>query len=273
MNIEPAASPTVSLEKDTPALASGYADANGPQLRHGRVLLEQLALRPGEQVLDVGAGTGELARDAAARVAPQGSVLALEPLVERLALARQRAAGLPGLRFALGGSADLRSQPAEQLDVVYLNSVLHWVADQPQLLADCLRLLKPGGRLGFSVGRADRPHQQVGILQPLLENQPGSGLLAPPHRMHEQQIRQLFSNLGVVDVQIAHYTFVDHFSDLDHLLAWNTSSFFGHFRDTLSQPEHVELRQEAARRLEPLRDAAGIRLERYLLLAIARKPH
>jgi len=263
----------VGFDNDSDALARGYARSNGPQLRHGRLLLERLALQAGESVLDIGTGTGELAREAAALVGPAGAVLALEPLPERVALAQQSCGDVPGLRFERGGSAELHRYPAAQFDVVFLNSVLHWVADQRQLLADVRRLLKPGGRIGFSAARSDRLHQQVAILEPLLSDRPGSGLLVPPHVVTEPQVRQWFADLDLVEGQLELVTFVDHFSDLDHLLLWNASSFFGNFNDELARPENAGLRAEAERRLEPFREVEGIRLERYLLLATARKPH
>ena len=55
-------------------------------------------LREGERVLDVACGTGVLARAAAKRVAPGGSVTGLDSSDGMLAVAARRAPGSPGER-------------------------------------------------------------------------------------------------------------------------------------------------------------------------------
>ncbi|HLM53536.1 MAG TPA: class I SAM-dependent methyltransferase, partial [Pseudoxanthomonas sp.] len=63
----------------------------------GSVLLEELALRPGMDVADVGAGTGYHARRIAPLVGPQGKVYAVDVQPQMVAMLR-RAAAQPGLQ-------------------------------------------------------------------------------------------------------------------------------------------------------------------------------
>jgi SAM-dependent methyltransferase len=263
----------VTFTKDTADLAQAYARSSGPQFGHGRLLLDSLGLRDGESVLDLGAGTGELARLAAEQVGPQGSVLALEPLIERVNLAQNQSAGQANLRFELGGSDDLGRLATSSMDVVVLNSVFHWIGDQPRLLTDLARLLKPGGRLGISTGIADRPHQQALLLAPLLAASGGGpeGLLSPPHRADASRLLNQLSAAGFGDIRLNVKTFVDHFADLAALLEWNSSSFFGNFLADVTPQRTPELWSQAERTLEAYRTSQGIRLERYLYLVTAVK--
>ena len=264
---------TVTFSKDTPVLAEAYARSSGPQFGHGQLLLDSLDLRSGESVLDLGAGTGELARLAAGRVGQNGSVLALEPLIERVNLAQAQTPGQSNLRFELGGSDDLGRLAANSVDVVVLNSVFHWIADQPRLLADLARLLKPGGRLGISTGIADRPHQQAVLLAPLLAASSGApeGLLSPPHRADGENLQRQLTSAGFKAIHLNEHTFVDHFADLAALLEWNSSSFFGNFLADVSPRQTPELWAQAERTLEAHRTGEGIQLARYLYLVTAIK--
>jgi SAM-dependent methyltransferase len=54
-------------------------------------VVSRAALRPGEHVLDLGAGTGTVAAKAAVAVGATGSVLAIDPSAAMVALARRRA--------------------------------------------------------------------------------------------------------------------------------------------------------------------------------------
>src|ERR1700678_2197162 len=70
------------------------------QLQSGKSLVERLAIAPGEHVLDVGCGTGLPALHIAGLVGAAGSVLGIDPLPLRIALAQARAR--PGLEFRVG---------------------------------------------------------------------------------------------------------------------------------------------------------------------------
>src|SRR5215510_14893072 len=164
---------TVSLTVDTQELARHYEQVSAAhQVKAGQLLIEELAVAPGEKVLDVGSGTGLLAEYVAGLVGPTGSVVGIDPLPLRIALAQQK--GRSNLSFKVGTAYDLREFPEASFDVVYLNAVLHWLPDKLGPLREIYRVLKKGGRLGISTGSKDHPNQLQALKAFVLSREPYS---------------------------------------------------------------------------------------------------
>jgi arsenite methyltransferase len=111
-------------------------------------VVRTLALRPGEHVVDIGAGPGFLAVEMAAGLGPDGRVHAVEPSESMRALASKRthpAAAAPVEISA--GSAETLPLPDASLDVAVSTQVLEYVADVSSALAEIYRVLRPGGRV------------------------------------------------------------------------------------------------------------------------------
>jgi arsenite methyltransferase len=113
-----------------------------------RIVRQVLDLRPGERVIDVGAGPGLLVAEMAAEVGAGGLVCGIDVSEPMLALARGRAT-VPGaapieLRHA---DANRLPCPAASFDVAVSTQVLEYVGDVPGALAEIHRVLRPGGRV------------------------------------------------------------------------------------------------------------------------------
>jgi SAM-dependent methyltransferase len=99
-------------------------------------VLDLLAPRAGERILDLGCGDGALT----AQLAALGvSVVGIDSSPEMLTAARGRGVHVEEI--------DARELPfSREFDAVFSNAVLHWIPDLTPVLAGVRRALKPGGR-------------------------------------------------------------------------------------------------------------------------------
>jgi SAM-dependent methyltransferase len=108
-------------------------------------------LNPGEIVLDLGSGGGIDVLLSAKRVGPTGKAYGLDMTDEMLALANEnkRKAGVANVEF-LKGEIEHIPLPDNSVDVIISNCVINLSADKDRVLAEALRVLKPGGRFAVS---------------------------------------------------------------------------------------------------------------------------
>jgi SAM-dependent methyltransferase len=109
-------------------------------------LFDRYRLPEAPRVLDAGCGTGEIASRLAVRW-PRGEVLGVDVLESSLRLARQRHAGLaPRLRFEQRSVYDL-GLPDASFDLTVCRHVIQSIPHPEQVLAELVRVTRPGGRL------------------------------------------------------------------------------------------------------------------------------
>ncbi len=100
----------------------------------------------GDTVVDVGSGTGYLARLLAAAVTPGGVVIGIDPFQEAVDRARHQA--VPGCRFEVGSALHLPVADNEA-DLVISSLLIHHVEpdERHAVLLEMARVLRPGGTL------------------------------------------------------------------------------------------------------------------------------
>ncbi len=109
---------------------------------------DRAELSPGDSVLDVCCGTGDLALELAGRVSPAGRVVGCDFSEPMLDLAREKAAerGAESVRFEWADALQL-PYDSGRFDAVTVGFGVRNFADRDRGLREMARVLRPGGRL------------------------------------------------------------------------------------------------------------------------------
>ncbi len=173
------------------------------------------SLRPGEVVLDLGAGGGFDVFIAARKVGPAGRAIGVDMTPDMLDKARRNAAsftatsGLDNVEFRLGEIEHLPVADAS-VDVVISNCVINLSPNKPQVWREIARVLKPGGRVAVS---------DLALLRPLPEAlrasvQALTGCIAGAALVDD--IRSMVEAVGLVNA-----VFETDCSYVDQMAAWD----------------------------------------------------
>lgn len=144
--------PTVSYRHYSGTAAENYQRYFVPAIAEpvSVPLLAAAALRPGERVLDVGCGTGVIARRAAEQVGPAGAVTAIDLSPEMIEVAQATPApATPSIEWRAGDAASLPF-PDGAYDAVLCQMALMFMENRIAAVTEMRRVLKPGGRVVVS---------------------------------------------------------------------------------------------------------------------------
>lgn len=124
--------------------AAAYDDHHSFVMAFGEDLIDTLAPRKGERILDLGCGTGYLTNRIGEIGASVVGIDAARPMIE------SARATYPTHAFV---HADARALPFDgAFDAVFSNAVLHWIRAQDAALQSIAGSLRPGGRLVAEMG-------------------------------------------------------------------------------------------------------------------------
>jgi ubiquinone/menaquinone biosynthesis C-methylase UbiE len=176
-------------------------------------VLERAAIRSGDIVVDVGAGTGLLTFGALPMVG-DGWVVAVEPSVDCLEELRRlaREASASGIQYLLG-DAETLPLPDASVDVVMTQSLLIYLADTSGAAAEFHRVLHSGGRVSVYEPVARRGDYIAGVVDwsPLgddlarrvREEAEAAAATSVLMRFDEERFAQELAEAGFVNVDVA----------------------------------------------------------------------
>jgi len=127
--------------------AATYHRVSAPQVEFARPVLDRLALRGDETVLDAGCGSGRVTAMLLERL-PRGRVIAVDQSASMVEHAREAL----DERATVICSDLVELRLHERADAVFSNAVFHWISDHDALFARLRDALRDGGRLVAQCG-------------------------------------------------------------------------------------------------------------------------
>lgn len=236
-------------------------------------LVEVVAPTRGDRVLDVGCGTGIVARTAARRMG-EGRVVGLDLNEGMLETAGRASADLrPAIDWKLGDATDLPF-PDASFDVVLCQQAIQFFTDPVAALAEMRRVLVTGGRAGVSVLRSIE-HSPIYVpLAEALERHagPAAGTMmrSPFAAWDADELRRMARTAGFGEVRIRLEVSTVRYPSTEELVRREAAS------SPLAEPiaaMSAEARETMIRELDvalrPYTDDEGILspMEMYLLTA------
>lgn len=205
----------------TPEAAAGYEEFFLPAIfdQWPPVLMSAAAVSKGDDVLDVGCGTGVLTRELTRHVEDNGSATGFDLSESMLGVARARC---PEATFRQGNVIDLPFDD-QSFDVVISAFMLMFVPDPEKALSEMRRVLKTGGRLVVSVWQSlENNIVYRELVESTLEiaGADSADSMAWPFSMGEPgRLESVFRAAGIAEVAISEHDGMANFPSVEEFVA------------------------------------------------------
>lgn len=238
--------------------SDGYKRHAGFVPELGMPVVDLLAPRPGERILDLGCGEGTLTE----RLAGFGcDVVGVDASPEFVATAKAR-----GLDARVADAHDLHF--ANEFDAVFSNAALHWMTRPDAVIAGVARALKPGGRFVAEFGGAGNVGRIVAALIKALGRRGVDGKAANPWYFPTPE--EYRGKLEAAGFTVTSIDLIPRPTPLPTDMAGWLGTFAQSFLNRVPEAERPALLAEVMEDLAPaLRDAAGQWTADYVRLRFA----
>jgi ubiquinone/menaquinone biosynthesis C-methylase UbiE len=183
-------------------------------------LIQAADPRPGERVLDVGCGTGIVARQVAARFGSGASVTGLDLSTNMLAVARAAAEREGSTIEWREGNAEQLPFPDSSFDLVLCQFALMFVGNKDAALTEMRRVVSENGRILVSVWQSLDRHPFYEALHEVIKRRLGMSALQDIFALgRADDLRALAMRAGFREVEIEPFSLTAHFPNPDAFIA------------------------------------------------------
>lgn len=212
-------------------------------------VIKAAGVQAGQRVLDVACGTGVVARAAAKRVGPAGSVVGLDVNEGMLAVARRLETAVTWRQ----GTAESLPFDDASFDTVVSQFGLMFFADKPAALREMVRVLRPGGKLAVAVWDTleNTPGyaRMTGLLRRLFGEEAANGLRAPYILGEKETLGSLFHTAGIDSATITTHAGQARFPSIH---AWVFTDVKGWtLADMIDEAQFKTLVEAAEKEMQP----------------------
>ncbi len=212
------------------------------QYEYGLKLIELLAPRVSDKVLDIGSGTGNLTYNLANRVGSSGEVLAIDPDTQRMAVAKvNQPVKITNINWYNDTVLSYPKHLSNKFNLAFSNYVFHWIQKQDMSLNKVYEALMPGGKFAISVV-CGHPELIEDLM--MATGFAGERLRNRFFYRSKDSWLDLFKSVGFAIKQIVpvdHY----HFNNLNDMLIWWQATTHGGFSmEQLSTKSLAELKKK-----------------------------
>jgi ubiquinone/menaquinone biosynthesis C-methylase UbiE len=264
---------------DYDAASTDYDDFFGKVMgEHAAGALAEVPLRPGDAVVELACGTGQLTVEIARRLAGSGSIRAVDASAGMLTVAQEKLTGCADLEltFEHGDMFDfLAAQPSASADAIVCGWAICY-GRPVRLLEEAARVLRPGGRIVVIETRADALVEMKRVLEHIFAADPAllTGLIRVSLPKNAGTLGRWFGKAGLIPTVLRDGEQVLPCATADEAVEYvERSGAAAGFRDAVEQSRADEVRQRLRAGLNRHAvEHGGLRLRHTFVVGVGHRP-
>jgi len=188
--------------------ATLYDGSHGFVSKYGQRILSYLNPKPGETILDLGCGTGDLTKEIFLTGA---NVTGVDSSAEMIQAAKSK---FPEIEFHQMDARDL--QLDTHFDAVFSNAVLHWIPEKEMVIKSMHSVLKQNGRIVLEFGGKGNIQKMLDALRDTFKKR-GYHANAKINFWYFPSIREYATELEKQNFRVLHAEHLDRNTPLDNI--------------------------------------------------------